>query len=112
MINYDKKEFIAKENSENGEVSSYTVFKYFQKENILWAEYSGGEILKGHIIGVVLKNGDLDFHYQHINKLGQVRIGKCHSTPEILDTGKIQLFEQWQWLNGDKSRGTSILIEK
>ena len=31
---------------------------------------------------------------------------------EILENGKIELFEEWQWLNGDKSKGSSILIEK
>lgn len=31
--------------------------------------------------------------------------------PQILDSGKIELSEEWQWLNGDKSKGTSIIIE-
>ncbi len=36
----------------------------------------------------------------------------CHSVPQILSDGRIELSEQWQWLNGDKSKGSSIVIEK
>lgn len=34
------------------------------------------------------------------------------SIPNILENGKIELHEQWQWLNGDKSNGSSLLEEK
>ena len=108
---YDGKTFIAKSNSENGEVDSLTTFNYHQKDNIIWAEYFGGDIIKGNILGTVSLNGELDFHYQHINKDGQQRIGKCHSIPLVTEEGKLELHEKWQWLNGDKSKGVSIIIE-
>ena len=66
-INYDGRKFIPKMNSENGEVSEKTIFTYHQNGNLLWSEYSGGDILKGSLNGTVLSNGDLDFVYQHIN---------------------------------------------
>lgn len=111
-INYDGKIFVPKINTANGEVDSQTVFLYHQKGNTLWAEYKGGEIIKGNIIGTVAENGELDFYYQHININQQVRVGVCHSVPCALDNGKIQLAEEWQWLNGDKSKGSSVIIEK
>jgi hypothetical protein len=40
-----------------------------------------------------------------------VRIGVCHSVPQILDNGKIKLSEKWQWLNGDQSEGESVVVE-
>ena len=40
-----------------------------------------------------------------------MRIGVCHSIPQILDNGKIELYEKWQWLNGDKSEGESVVGE-
>ncbi len=110
MINLDKKIFKALSNSENGEVNANTVFYYSQKENIISAKYDGGEIIKGNIVGKQLKNGDFDFVYLHINKDGQLKVGKCLSTA-ILEDGKIKLFEKWQWLNDDMSSGTSELIE-
>ncbi len=111
-ICYDGKCFIPRENTENGEVDGSTLFVYHQDNNVLWANYSGGEIIRGHLIGTVAENGELDFYYQHINEQKQVRIGVCHSVPQILDNGKIKLSENWKWLNGDKSKGKSVVVEK
>lgn len=110
-INYDGKIFIPQRNTENGEVDEETIFHYFQENDLFWAEYCGGDVLKGHMIGTVAENGELDFHYQHLNKDGQIRIGKCHSIPYILENGKIALQEKWQWLNGDLSSGESVVVE-
>ncbi|SFQ01094.1 hypothetical protein [Hydrogenimonas thermophila] len=111
MINLDKKTFKALSNSENGEVNNDTVFYYSQKENIISADYNGGEIIKGNLIGKQLENGEFDFVYHHINKDGQLKIGKCLSTAILQKNGKIKLFERWQWLSDDMSSGTSELIE-
>lgn len=51
MFNLNNKIFIALENSESGEVSEQTRFHYFQQDKMVWAEYKGGEILKGFLIG-------------------------------------------------------------
>ena len=110
-INYDGRKFIPKMNSENGEVSEQTVFAYHQRGNLLWAEYSGGDIWKGSLIGTVLSNGELDFVYHHINKDMQIKTGKCHSVPTILENGKIELSEEWEWTSGDCSKGESLLVE-
>ena len=110
-ICYDGKFFAPQRNTENGEVDGNTVFAYHQNDNILWADYSGGDIIKGHLVGTVIENGELDFYYLHINEQKQVRIGVCHSIPQILDNGKIELYEKWQWLNGDKSEGESVVVE-
>ena len=110
-INYDGRKFIPKMNSENGEVSEQTVFAYHQRGNLLWAEYSGGDIWKGSLIGTVLSNGELDFVYHHMNRDMQVKTGKCHSVPTILENGKIELSEEWEWTSGDCSKGESLLVE-
>lgn len=110
-INYDGKYFITKTNSENGEANSETIFVYYQNGNIVWAEYGGGNIEKGTLIGTVAQNGVLEFNYQHVNVNEQIRIGRCISTPRILDNGKIELVEEWQWLDGDYGIGTSVLME-
>lgn len=110
-INYDGRKFIPKINSVNGEVCEHTVFTYRQNGELLWAEYSGGDILKGYLIGTVLDNGELDFTYHHMNKEMQVKTGKCHSVPNVLENGKIELSEKWEWTSGDFSKGESLLIE-
>ena len=110
-INYDGRKFIPKMNSQNGEVSEQTVFTYHQKGNILWAEYSGGDILKGSLVGTVLGNGELYFVYHHMNRDMQVKTGKCHSVPTVLENGKVELAEKWEWTSGDCSMGESLLVE-
>jgi hypothetical protein len=37
--------------------------------------------------------------------------GICTSTPELMPNNKIRLHEKWQWTNGDKSSGESIVEE-
>lgn len=111
-ICYEGKYFIPKMNTENGEVDGQTIFSYHQNGAMLWADYFGGDIAKGQLIGTVCQNGELDFCYQHMNIHGEIRVGKCHSTPHVLQDGKKELREEWQWLNGDKSKGTSVLMEQ
>jgi GNAT superfamily N-acetyltransferase len=110
-INYDGRRFIPKMNSENGEVSEQTVFTYHQNGSLLWAEYSGGDILKGSLIGSVLGNGELDFVYHHMNRDMQIKTGRRHSVPTVLENGKMEISEHWKWTSGDYSKGESLMIE-
>ena len=48
---YNGRIFSVRENSSNGQVSGETVFIYHQKGATVWAEYSGGEIVRGYMIG-------------------------------------------------------------
>lgn len=67
--------------------------------------------MKGHLLGIVLEDGSLDFAYHQINFDGMVRTGRCKSKPEILADGRIRLHESWQWTSDDLSQGTSIIEE-
>lgn len=110
-MNYNGKIFKPILNAENGETSSKTAFVYKQSRNILSSAYSGGEIKKGHLIGVVDDLGNIEMVYHQINLNGEIRTGKCKSTPEILENGKIRHHENWEWTSGDFSKGKSILEE-
>jgi len=98
-------------NTENGEIAEDILFHYKQDENIVTAEYKGSNIKIGHLIGIVAENGSIDFRYHQINNLGQLRTGICQSYPEILENGKIRLYEKWQWASDDMSSGNSIIEE-
>lgn len=105
----EDKYFTAVENSASGEVSDKTVFCYHQKENTIWAEYSGGEIKKGFLVGTIDENKNLHFSYQHINLHDEIKTGFCDSIPEFLDNGKIRFYENWKWSNGVE--GKSVIEE-
>lgn len=110
-INYDKRKFSSVENSESGEVSAETIFHYHQKDDFVWAEYSGGAIRFGNLIAKVLPDDSLEMRYQHLNSSGKLMTGKCFSKPESLSDGRIRLYEKWQWTSGDFSEGKSVVEE-
>jgi hypothetical protein len=110
-INYDNKIFTNLENTENGEVNKDTLFYYHQYNEMFWAEYYGGVIKKGFLLGLVNKNGELEMNYEHINSNNETKTGKCYSVPKILEDGRIELLEKWEWTNGDRSKGESKVIE-
>ena len=114
---FDKKEekfsvedrfFTVYENSESGEVSDQTIFSYHQKGNVIWAEYSGGSIVKGFLLGTMDKDHNLHFTYEHINNDGEKKSGACDSTPRY-ENGKLRFYESWKWTDGEE--GTSIIEE-
>ena len=111
MINYNGRRFVSIENTDNGEVSSKTIFEYKQEGHIVSAIYSGGEIVKGTLIGVVKEDGSLEFRYNHVNTKHEIRGGQCISTPEILSDGRIRLYENWKWLDLEDTEGHSIIEE-
>ena len=104
----DDRFFTAVENSESGEVSEQTIFCYHQKGNVIWAEYSGGDIVKGFLIGTMDEEHNLHFNYQHMNTDGNLRTGSCDSAPKI-ENGKLRFNEKWKWTMGEE--GTSVIEE-
>lgn len=105
----DGKFFAVVENSSSGEVSNAVVFSYHQKDLVIWAEYSGGIIVKGFLIGSMNSNNELHFTYQHMNTEGCLKSGECFSYPNFTSEGNLQFVESWQWSTGEK--GNSIIEE-
>jgi hypothetical protein len=110
-MNYHDKKFKVANNSQNGEVDEEMVFHYRQEGKILSSDYSGADIIKGHLIALVDDNGIIEMRYHQVNKQGDIRTGRCKSRPEIMPNGKIKLHEEWEWLSGGEGKGTSTLIE-
>jgi len=110
-MNYHNKRFKVVSNTENGEVSAALIFHYKQSDNVLSCEYKGGEIIHGHLIGLVDKEGIIEMRYHQVNNNGELMTGTCRSEPQMMENGKIRLVERWQWTSGEKSKGHSILEE-
>lgn len=108
---YDGKKFRSTSNSNNGQVSPSTTFHYHQKDNIVWAEYDGGSIVRGTLIAVVGADNSLNMRYQHVDVHGELMTGQCISTPEMLKDGRLRMHEKWQWTSGDRSHGESTIEE-
>jgi hypothetical protein len=112
MIDYNNKVFRPVVNTANSETSNETVFIYRQTGNLLTSEYSGGRIKKGHLIGLVDEEGNINMRYHQVNDKNELMTGICKSRPEVLENGKIRLHESWEWTSGDKSKGNSIIEEQ
>ena len=108
-MNLNGKRFKSVSNSDNGEVSSETLFDYRQNGSVVWATYQGGEILFGTLSGRIEGN-KLTFTYQHQNLQGAFKTGRCNSVAERKE-GKLYLKEKWQWTCDDFSEGESLLAE-
>jgi hypothetical protein len=110
-INYNGRIFRSCANSPEGEVDARTTFRYRQQGDIVWAEYAGGKIRFGQLLGVVLPDDKIEARYQHINEAGELMTGLCLSTPEMLPDGRLRLHEAWQWTCGERASGASIVEE-
>ncbi len=104
----DDRFFCTVENPEGGEVSGKTVFSYHQKGSVVWAEYSGGRIIKGVLLGTMDDAHELRFDYRHINTDGETKSGSCVSQPRT-ENGRLRLYENWKWTDG--AEGTSVIEE-
>ena len=111
MFNLNKKHFRGVSNNSNGEVNSSTLFTYHQEGNIIWGSYEGGTIVKGSFVGRVTDGNHIEFNYTHINLNKTLLSGFCHSTIEVLDSGKIRLQEKWSWTSGKSGTGESVIEE-
>ncbi len=108
VFSLDDRYFTAVSNSDDGEVSDQTVFSYHQKGNVIWAEYSGGRIIKGFLLGTIDENNNLHFDYRHINTDGESKSGSCYSEPRPVN-GKLRFYEKWKWADGRE--GSSVIEE-
>jgi hypothetical protein len=102
------RQFVAIENSESGEVSAQTTFCYHQKGDIIWAEYSGGSVIRGFLVGTIDNQNHLHFTYQHINTEKVLKSGACDSVPKTVN-GKLRFYEKWKWTDGEE--GESVIEE-
>ncbi|WP_346881977.1 n-acetylglutamate synthase [uncultured Algibacter sp.] len=110
-MNYNNKRFRLITNAEHGEITSNTIFLYKQNGRIVTSCYEGESIIKGHLMGLVEDDGTINMAYHQVNKNGALKTGICTSKPKITKTGKLRLYESWQWTSGDNTKGESVLEE-
>jgi hypothetical protein len=105
----DGKTFAGVTNSSDGEVGSATRFTYRQDGDVVWADYAGGEVVRGYLVGT--RAGDeLDFRYVHLNSSGATAAGHCRSRLSVLPDGRVRMQETWAWESRAGS-GESVIEE-
>ncbi|MER5614372.1 hypothetical protein [Streptomyces sp. NPDC002215] len=92
-----------------GQVGTRTRFTYHEDDGRIWAEYAGGDVVRGHLVGT--RDGDtLDFRYVQLKQDGATSCGHCISTVVDLPDGRVRLDERWAW-ESQKGSGTSTVEE-
>ena len=68
--------------------------------------------MRGTLIATVDPETDgLDMRYQHVDTDGVLRTGECSSRPEVLEDGRVRLYEKWKWTSEPRTEGESVIEE-
>ena len=62
-------------------------------------------------MGIVIHNDTFQFRYHHVNRSNEIKGASGTSVPHFNSEGKIELHEEWQWLDHDQTKGKSITRE-
>ncbi|MFB6983445.1 hypothetical protein [Streptomyces scopuliridis] len=90
-----------------GQVGTSTRFVYHEEDGLIRAEYAGGDVVRGYLVGT--REGDrLDFRYVQLKRDGATSSGHCVSTVTDLPDGRVRLEETWEWESQEGS-GTSVV---
>ncbi|MEU1512808.1 hypothetical protein ABZ490_11680 [Streptomyces sp. NPDC005811] len=90
-----------------GQVGTRTRFAYHEEDGVIWADYAGGDVVRGRLVGT--RRGDrLDFRYVQLKQDGTTSSGHCVSTVLALPDGRVRLEETWSWESQEGS-GTSVV---
>lgn len=113
-INFHNKTFkVIRNDGPGAEVTPETVFHFRQMEadgvTLLHADYFGGEVRYGKLLGV-LKDGHLRHSYVQVNLKGEFSSGQSTDEIRILASGKIQLIDSWEWKTRE-GRGLCVMEE-
>ncbi|KAE8764759.1 hypothetical protein [Georgenia thermotolerans] len=108
-VSLDGKVFAGVSNSSTGQVGGATRFRYREDDDVVWAEYAGGEVVRGFLVGT--RQGDhLHFRYTHLDADRATANGVCDSRIVVLADGRVRLEESWAW-ESRPERGTSVVEE-
>ena len=98
------------ETAPNGVVNKETIFHFHQHQNSVHAQYSGGQIENGYLVGKI-NNDILIFSYCQLQIDDVLDNGKSTCKLMYSDSGKIRLVEHFEWNSRPGPNGTNIFEE-
>jgi len=110
-LSLDRRTFIPIENSAGGVVDERTQFHFSQQGKNFRADYTGGDISAGHIIGqfTSARSGQMLYHCLTTN--GVLKAGRADAVFAKTKDGDITMSLSWTWVSGADGSGTSEYIE-
>lgn len=108
-MNLDNIKMNVIETSANGIVNESTIFTFSQTDNFISATYSGGQILKGYLVGTLNQN-KISFSYCQLQTDGKMDHGQSECDI-LIENGKIRLVEHFTWASRNGETGINIFQE-
>jgi hypothetical protein len=110
MLTLDKVKMAVIQTAENGVVNKDTIFYFTQEGNVVQAEYVGGKIKKGFLIGQIAAQV-LRFSYCQLQTDGILDNGVSSCELSVGDTGKIMMLEYFEWKSRPGETGLNVFQE-
>ncbi|MEH1098288.1 hypothetical protein [Micromonospora sp. CPCC 205561] len=107
-ISYDGRRFRRPEEVTDDLATTAT---YHQQGDLVWADFAGGEVRRGSLVGRCAEDGTIAFSYSMVLRGGDVISGRSTSRPEVLADGRIRLHEEWERFAPRAGAGTSAIEE-
>jgi len=104
------KRFRLSDNTNEEFIDQEAIFRFYQSEGNLWAEYSGGNIKKGYLFGQYINNFQMSLLFNHVNSANIYFTGKCYFTLTN-ENGIIHIRSTWQFFKDICCRAEAELIE-
>lgn len=110
-INLDMRIFAPTQNSEGGVVDDRTQFHFRQSGNSFTADYSGGDIRHGHILGQFTGEMTAQLTYHCLTTDNQLKAGQADAVFTSTGDGRAEMALEWVWVSGAQGSGTSHYLE-
>jgi hypothetical protein len=109
-VELDRKTFRIVANDGSGaEANEETVFHFRQDGNVAHADYFGGGVQVGKLLGII-SGGTLIRRYVQVNWQGEFQSGRSTVAIEQTPGGKLRLIDTWTWEDG-RGSGRCIFEE-
>lgn len=111
MLNYDGRAFQTVDADTMDAVGDGPGGTYHQNGSVVWAEFAGGTVVRGSLVGTCEADGVLRLAYCQLLADGRVIAGRLRSVPTVLDDGRIRLHEHWERFGAEAGTGVSVIEE-
>ncbi|WP_427452141.1 hypothetical protein [Litorimonas sp. WD9-15] len=88
-----------------------TRFHFWQNGDAFYADYFGGDVREGHIIGRFTGDRTGTLLYHCITKDRTLKAGRAVATFRLSDEGRVSMALEWSWISGGEGAGTSFYEE-
>lgn len=99
----------AVETDPNGVIGPQTVFQFEQAADQVYAEYAGGAIVRGYLVGL-LDAETLRFRYCQLESGGVLHSGASICSIQRNEDGLVQLIEEFEW-ESRPGKGRNVIQE-